>query len=638
MSLKQLSEIDFSNLTASRPYFPSPTAWEDRVFYFLLPDRFSDGNENDYLDNDGNSVSTGSIAPYTPDANGNALKEDAESWREAGKNYVGGNLKGLTQKIGYLKRLGVNAVWLGPIFKQVERENTYHGYGIQDFLDVDPYIEGNGKKRGFGTREDLKEFVRVAHENGIYVILDIILNHSGDIFSYDPDRYLTKDSEGNEFLDPRWDDRPYKVKGFNDRQGATDRFPFVKTDPHDPSTWPGKDDAIWPVELQDPACFTQKGRINNWDYDPEFREGDFFDLKDIRHGEGSLDNYRVSAGLRYLCEVYKYWIAYADIDGYRIDTVKHMDDGATRYFASVIHEFAQTLGKDNFFLLGEITGGRKRAYETLEATGLSAALGINDIPDKLEYLVKGYRNPADYFGLFRNSELVHKDSHIWFRDKVVTTFDDHDQVRKGDNKARFCANDNGDKVILNVLALNALTLGIPCIYYGSEQCFDGEGSGDHGDRYIREAMFGGDFGAFRSKGVHFFNEDNPVYQELAKLLEIRRENIVLRRGRQYLRPISAPDDGVNFGLPRTIGGQMRSVVPWSRILSTKEMVLAINTDYDNSTTAWVTVDNDLHEAGDTLRCIYSTDATQIGQTVKVEARNGKAVLITVPTAGCVMFE
>jgi hypothetical protein len=277
---------------------------------------------------------------------------------------------------------------------------------------------------------------------------------------------------------------------------------------------------------------------------------------------------------------------------------------------------------------------RKQAYETLELTGLSAALGINDIPDKLEYLVKGYRNPNDYFSLFRNSELVHKDSHIWFRDKVVTTFDDHDQVRKGNQKARFCAYNRGGKVILNVLALNALTLGIPCIYYGSEQCFDGEGGND---RYIREAMFGGKFGAFRTRGVHFFDEDNPVYQELAKILDIRSQNIVLRRGRQYLREISAPNDGVNFSLPEMLGGQIRYVMPWSRIFGTKEMLLAINTDYDQPKTAWVTIDNELHQAGDSLKCIYSTDAAQIDQSVTVEARNGKAVLVTVPTAGFVIF-
>ncbi len=362
MSLTELSKIDFSGLIASRSYFPSPVAWEDQVFYFLMLDRFSDDHENGYRDNQGNLITTGSTPLYTPADQENSIKtdEDARNWREAGTRYVGGNLK-----------------------------------------------------------------------------------------------------------------------------------------------------------------------------------------------------------------------------------------------------------------------------------RLSAALGIDDIPDKLEYLVKGYRNPNDYFSLFRNSELVNKGSHIWFRNKVVTSFDDHDQVRKGNHKARFCADLGASKVVLNVLALNAMTLGIPCIYYGSEQCFDGQGGSD---RYIRESMFGGAFGAFRTRGVHFFNEDNPVYRELAKILEIRRKNIVLRRGRQYLRPISAPNDGVNFKLPEMVGGQMRSVVPWSRIFNGKEVMLAINTDYDQPRTAWVTIDNDLHQAGDVLECLYSTDAAQVGQTVTVEARNGKAVSITVPAAGFVIFE
>jgi glycosidase len=613
MTEERLAQIDLESLTSSRQYFPSPLAWEDQVFYFLMLDRFSDGNENGYRDNAGNLVQSGTTPLYTPGDRENALKTeaDAKRWRDAGAKYVGGTLQGLKSKIGYLKRLGIKALWISPIFKQVRFHETYHGYGIQNFLEVEPQ---------FGSREDLQEVIKVAHDNGIYAILDIILNHAGDVFSYAGDR--------------PWTGETYPVKGWNDKHGNSDNFPFVKADPNNP---PDPEGAVLPLELQDPEAFTRKGYIKDtgWDNDPEYREGDFYDLKDIDHGHGDVDNYQVSDALRYLCEVFKYWIAYADIDGFRIDTVKHMDIGATRYFVSVIHEFAQSIGKENFFLLGEITGGRQKAYETLELTGLSAALGINDIPDKLEYLVKGYRNPNDYFSLFRNSELVHKDSHIWFRDKVVTTFDDHDQVRKGDRKARFCAYNRGEQVILNVLALNALTLGIPCIYYGSEQCFDGEGGND---RYIRESMFGGEFGAFRTRGVHFFNEDNPVYQELAQVLEIRRQHIVLRRGRQYLRQISAPNDGVRFSLPEMVGGQIRYVVPWSRIFSTKEMLLAINTDYDNPRTAWVTIDNELHEAGDEWKCIYSTDASQLGQSVTVEARNGKAVLVTVPAAGFVIFE
>ncbi|MDJ0660317.1 MAG: alpha-amylase family glycosyl hydrolase [Crocosphaera sp.] len=613
MSNQRLAQIDVQSLTRSQTYFPSPMAWEDQVFYFLMLDRFSNNEENGYLDNEGNLVRTGTTPIYTRQANGNAIKieQDAQKWREAGAKYVGGNLQGLKTKFGYLQRLGIKAVWISPIFKQVAFKETYHGYGIQNFLEVEPH---------FGSKEDLKEVVKTAHDKGIYVILDIILNHTGDVFSYHSSQ-------------PSWNGQRHPVKGWNDQNGHP-TIPFVKPNPNNP---PNENSAVLPLELQDPAHFTQKGRIrdNHWDDDPEYRQGDFYDLKDIDHGDGSMDNYRVSDALRYLCEAFKYWIAYADIDGFRIDTVKHMDKGATRYFVSVIREFTQSIGKDNFFLLGEITGGRKQAYKTLEETGLTAALGINDIPDKLEYLVKGYRNPQDYFGLFRNSELIHKDSHIWFRDKVVTSFDDHDQVRKGSRKARFCADANASKVVVNVLALNALTLGIPCIYYGSEQGFDGEGGND---RYIREAMFGGAFGAFRSQGHHFFDESHRVYQELAKILKIRQEKMVLRRGRQYLRPLSASNDGLNFYIPEMVGGQMRYVVAWSRLFNDQEILLAMNTDYNHPKTVWITIDNRLHSSGDELTCLYSTDASQIGQKVTVAKRNGKAVLIEIPAAGFVIFE
>ena len=304
-------------------------------------------------------------------------------------------------------------------------------------------------------------------------------------------------------------------------------------------------------------------------------------------------------------------------------------------FTSVIHEFAASLGKENFYLIGEITGGRERACNTLEQTGLDAALGIDDIPDKLEYLVKGYRNPSDYFDLFRNSLLVQKESHVWFRNKIVTLFDDHDQVRKGQHKARFCADDAGKKLLLNALALNATTLGIPCIYYGTEQGFDGAGDND---RYIREAMFGGMFGAFRSCDRHCFDEDPPVYRELAQILAIRQEKMPLRRGRQYLREISG--DGQHFGLPRMIGGEIRSVVPWARIFNDQEMLLAINTDPDQPHTAWVIVDYNLHAVGDRLQRLYTTGPSQEDQelTITDVLPNMKAVLLTVPAAGFVIYE
>jgi len=213
-------------------------------------------------------------------------------------------------------------------------------------------------------------------------------------------------------------------------------------------------------------------------------------------------------------------------------------------------------------------------------------------------------------------------------------FDDHDKVSDGNNKTRFCADDNGDKLILAALGLNVTTLGIPCIYYGSEQGFDGRGGSD---RYIREAMFGGEFGAFRSKNKHFFNIDGPVYKEVSKILAIRKEKIVLRRGRQYLREISG--DGINFGYPDFIeGDEIRSVISWSRILDEEEMILAINTDFRNALSVWVTIDNDLHIMPGSFNCIYSNDKTAIGTTAPIEEKNGKAIRIAVPAAGFVIYE
>lgn len=596
MEPRSVADIDFRALT-DRVFHPSPAAWEDEVLYFLLVDRFSDGREQGYRDNDG-SVVPGSTPLLGAGDHGNAVttEDDAAAWRAAGAGWVGGTLAGLRTKLGYLRRLGVTAVWVSPILRQVPGAGTYHGYGTHDFLAVDPH---------FGTGDDLRDLVAEAHRLGIRVVLDVVLNHAGDVFAYEPD------------VVPDWTGRPYPVRGL-------------------------RESAVWPVELQRAGTFTGKGRIVDWDRFPEYVEGDFEDLKDIHLGSGEPDTYRPSPALIALTRAYQYWIAYADLDGFRVDTVKHMDQGAARYFASAIHEFAQSIGKERFSLIAEITGDRAFAVRTLQSTGMDAALGLADVQDRLEWTVKGARNPAEYFALFRNSLQVGVDSHAWFRDRVVTGYDDHDQVRKGPAKARFAADAAGQRLALAALALNATTLGIPCVYYGSEQLFDGSGGND---RYIREAMFGGAFGAFRSRGRHAFDETHPVYVELSKILALRRRVPALRRGRQYLREISG--DGVGFGLPHLLGsgvsggvapGVLRSVVPWSRIFADHEVLLAINTDVSEPRTAWVTVDDGLHAAGAALTCRYSTEADMVGQTVTVEARNGKAVLLTVPAAGFVMYD
>jgi hypothetical protein len=388
---RSLQELDFASLKR-RTFIPSPAAWEDQVLYFLLLDRFSDGNEKDgYRDDADRPVQDGSTPLYRPEDSG---RVDYDVWFRAGGGWQGGTLKGLKSKLGYLRRLGITALWVSPVFRQVAFEPSYHGYGIQNFLDVDPH---------FGTREEFRDFVQAAHEQGIYVILDIIAHHTGNVFSYNADRYTTHDpASGRWYNDPRWDGKPYAVQGFNDRDGQP-TLPFNgQPDANSlEAAWP--DGAIWPREFQRPELFLRKGHIVNWDYNPEYAEGDLFALKTLDIWVRRDGQYRqASSALGCLALAYCFWIAYADLDGFRIDAAKHMGEEALRTFCDVIREFAQSIGKERFLLVGEVAGNREQAWEVVEKIGLDAALGIEDVPGKLERMVTGFADPADYFSLFRN--------------------------------------------------------------------------------------------------------------------------------------------------------------------------------------------------------------------------------------------
>ena len=625
---KSLLELDFASLT-QRTFTPSPAAWEDQVLYFLLLDRFSDGKEKDgYRDIAGRPVPGGSTPLYRPE---DAGRVDYDSWFRAGGGWQGGNLRGLKSKLGYLQRLGITALWVSPPFRQVAFEPSYHGYGIQNFLDVDPH---------FGTREEFRDFVQAAHEQGIYVILDIIAHHTGNVFTYAADRYTTHDpASGQWYNDPRWDGRPYAVQGFNDRDGQPTLPCNGKAAEALEKAWP--DGAIWPREFQRPELFLRKGHIVNWDYYPEYAEGDMFGLKTLdiwvrREGQYS----QASSALACLGLVYCFWIAYADLDGFRIDAAKHMGTEALRTFCDVIREFAQSIGKERFLLVGEMGGSREYAWEVVEKTGLDAALGIEDVPGKLERMVTGYGDPADYFSLFRNWELEEQAGHRWYRNQVVTLVDDHDQVRKGSAKCRFCGDGRVRDLAFNVMAVQLTTMGIPCIYYGSEQGFDSGGRPNGSDIVLRENMFGGRFGGLCTQGRHFFNEDGELYRALAALIDLRKKLLPLRRGRQALHHISG--DGVTFGLPHRLGERMRSLVSWSRLFIDQEVLVALNTDEANPVTAYSTVAPTFRVDGRPVSSdllVRSEACRRSAVPLDRGAPNGPlAVRMTLPPAGFAIYQ
>lgn len=210
------------------------------------------------------------------------------------------------------------------------------------------------------------------------------------------------------------------------------------------------------------------------------------------------------------------------------------------------------------------------------------------------------------------------------------------------HKFRFCGQPEGYGCVIPALALNLATAGIPCLYYGTEQGFNGadhrKGDDDsYSDVFLRECMFGGPFGSLQSTGRHFFNEGHEIYQFIKKVCKLRQQHVALRRGRQYLRSVSAAGAEGDFRYPQPINGELRWVVAWSRIFADQEYLCAINTDTSQPLTVWATVDHHINPPGRTMKCLLSTDPAQKGSAVTIEPRNGSAVLVAVPSAGFVVY-
>jgi len=313
-----------------------------------------------------------------------------------------------------------------------------------------------------------------------------------------------------------------------------------------------------------------------------------------------------------------------------------MGDGPTKYFAAAIHSYAHTLGKHNFYLIGEVSGDH--AKRTLKRSKINAILGIDHVQEALWKVPLGKISPATWFSFFKNPATdaeVADDAHGFERNQIVTMIDDHDQTWKQHGKGRFFSDPDGNKAYAAALGLNLFTASIPCIYYGTEQGFDGNslrfiGHGDsYADRFIRETMFGGSFGAFGSRNCHFFNETNPVYRTIADMAYLRRFEVALRRGSQHLRKTST--DGIHFKVPtvpeKTKAGEestQGSVIAWSRIHDTTEVLCVMSTHDDVSESVLIEVDPRLHnassvdKAGSTMKTLYPPNSDRTLKIIKLE--------------------
>jgi pullulanase-type alpha-1,6-glucosidase len=467
-------------------------------FYFVMPDRFANGDtSNDRGGLTGSRLETG----YDPTDKG---------------FYQGGDLKGLTNRLDYIKDLGTTAIWLAPIFKNRPVQGAgkdasagYHGYWITDFTQVDPH---------FGTNADLSKLIDRAHAKGMKVFFDVITNHTADTVDYAEKKYGYKPKGAYPYLDR--DGRP-----FDDSKGLAkvdaDSFPYT----------PKNNGTKIPSWLNDPTMYHNRGDSTYAGESTTY--GDFSGLDDLW-----TERPEVVSGME---KIYEKWVRDFDIDGFRIDTVKHVDLDFWTQWATALDAYAAQHGRDDFFMFGEVYSADTAITSPYVTRGrLDATLDFPFQEAARQYASQGA--PASKLA------TVFGDDYRYTTDKAnayeqVTFLGNHDMGRIG----AFLKQDNpkaDDAELLDrarlANELMFLSRGNPVIYYGDEQGFTGAG----GDKDARQTMFASktadyldddELGTDRTHASDAYDTGHPLYRNIAALSELTKENPALRDGVQTER-------------------------------------------------------------------------------------------------------
>ncbi len=528
---------------------PDRRGVEDDIIYFLLPDRFENGDpSNDRGGVDGDRLQTG----FDPTHKG---------------FFHGGDLKGLISRLDYIEGLGATAIWLGPIYKNKpvqgpagDESAGYHGYWITDFTRVDPH---------YGSNDDLRAFVEAAHKRGIKVYLDIITNHTADVIRlrecHDPD-YAGADKPVGGCPYRSKADYPYStrgpVSGARINEGFLgDRPPFQTVEnfekltradyAYTPFTPAGEENAKTPAWLNDPRFYHNRGD-SDWVGESALY-GDFSGLDDLL-----TEDPRVLEGF---IEIYGDWIEKYRIDGFRIDTAKHVAPEFWAAFSAAMLERAKAAGVDDFYIFGE-------AYNPT-AAGLARHTRVDKLPHVLDFAFQSAVQDVVVNGaptqrlaeLFEADALYEGGEEAARRMPVFISNHDLGRLATSITQKHPGA---GDAEKLGRLKLAHAMLfflrGVPVIYAGDEQGFNGDG----GDQAAREDMFPSQVASYNDNDLvgtdattaaSNFDRKHPLYRFIAKMSAIYRKHEALRRGPQIVR--AAETDGGVFAVSRLVpeGGE-----------------------------------------------------------------------------------
>ena len=456
------------NPAAAPLQVPSPD-WREQVVYMLFIDRFNDGNP---LNNDQG------YGEYNP---------SLES------HFSGGDIQGLRDKLDYLKGLGVTAVWVTPpVLNQwwsTPYEATgWHGYWAVDFKKVDPH---------FGTLEDYQWLSRELHCRGMYLIQDIVANHTANYFTYDNQYNPDDTAENFRLLEP------------DSHQRAPSQFPFNMVDRLNP------EHAAANIYHWTPSVID----YNDPHQEKNYSLGHLADL--------NTENPVVIEALK---DSYKFWIEEAGVDAFRIDTVMlvphqfwrrflHDDDG--------IYAFAKSKGKESFLTFGEAVrvsqpferSGEERVASyigTKEDTIVNSMLGYPLYFELIRVFAQGLPPAALEYRLEAMME-VYPDPFA-----IPNFIDNHDTPR-------FLAS-GSVAAMKQALAFVFTIPGLPIVYQGTEQGFD----------KTRYAMFKGG----RGNATGSFDQGSVPYRWISELSLIRKQEKALTHGEVSV--VAAAED--NAGL------------------------------------------------------------------------------------------
>lgn len=514
------------------PYSTRPI--QDEVFYFVMPDRFANGNKENDLGSKIHAISAGGFDPTHKGM------------------YHGGDIAGLEQKLPYLEAMGVSAIWLTPILRnQAMQADTsgYHGYWVLDFTEIDPHL---------GSNDDLKSLIKAAHEKNIKVFFDIIANHTADVIKFTQ----CHGDDGKQWLMQAGEDCPYKSLA-----------QLQAGDSYDPVIPAGSEALKTPAWLNDPKYYHNQGD-SDWVGESSLR-GDFAGLDDL-----NTEDPRVVAGL---IDIFKNLITEFKPDGFRIDTVKHVNTEFWAEFAPSLVAHAKEQGIEQFFMFGEVYAHSVEVLSEYTTKGKMQSVLDFGFQQALSQTLIEQQGTDKFAQLFAQDDAYNdEDSNA---DQLLTFTGNHDMGRFAHLLSKSKHQYNEEQLIQRTVLAHAMMYfmrGVPIVYYGDEQGFIGDGH----DQDSRQDMMKSYVASYNDDNVlasaattadDNFDVSHPFYQLFAQYADLYFEHPVLRYGKQ--RTLYAQTTPGVFAISRKLpSASGEAIVVFNTSGNTQQVTLDVSFD------------------------------------------------------------